>query len=251
MDGERLLAVARAEAICAGVAAADDHHALAGCENLRGRIERIARAAAILLRQKTILWTEFAGASNLIGWRFRSCFEEMTAYRESWAKVGSHAPHEEQYARERALFGMFTSGVSCVESACYALHSLASHPSVLGLSFGEKEQRACTPSILRERLAEETRAIKHVSALASVLESKQWALWIDFRNRMSHRANLPRIVRGAMGSDPPPAKAIQFAATSSTRALESDDSQFEEMFSWLPMSLRSVLIGGTHLATGT
>ncbi len=28
-------------------------------------------------------WAEFAGASNLIGWRFRSCFEAMSWYLES------------------------------------------------------------------------------------------------------------------------------------------------------------------------
>lgn len=28
-------------------------------------------------------WKEFGGASNLIGWRFRSCYEDMTQYIES------------------------------------------------------------------------------------------------------------------------------------------------------------------------
>ena len=52
MHGERLLAVDGAKAVGAGVAAADDDDALAGCENLERRIERVAMAALVLLRQE-------------------------------------------------------------------------------------------------------------------------------------------------------------------------------------------------------
>ena len=52
VDGDRLLAMHGAEAVGAGVAAADDDHALAGGENVFARRQDIAFAAAVLLRQK-------------------------------------------------------------------------------------------------------------------------------------------------------------------------------------------------------
>jgi hypothetical protein len=210
----------------------------------------MAAARAVLLPNKTEAWKEFAGASNLIGWRFRSSFEDMRTYIASWQKYGANVSFEEIYLRERALFGMFSSGVSCVESVCYASYALASHPSVLGLVFGEPEQRRCNPSQLRNALGSHSRAKALVSDLTALTNSNEWNLWVDLRNRMTHRSNLPRIIYAAVGSTPPPAKALQFAATSSTPAFEADESHLEALFLWLSKSLGQLLTGGRHLASG-
>ncbi len=52
MNRKRLLAMNRPQAIGAGVAATDNDHALARRENIGGRIERIAVAALVLLREE-------------------------------------------------------------------------------------------------------------------------------------------------------------------------------------------------------
>lgn len=210
--------------------------------------EFMAAAHAVLLPNRTEAWKEFAGASNLIGWRFRSSFEDMRTYIVSWQKFGANVSFEEIYLRERALFGMFSSGVSCVECVCYASYALASHPSILDLGFGEIEQRRCSPSRLEIALGSHSRAQALVSALSAVNNSKEWDLWVDLRNRMTHRSNLPRIISPAFGSTPPPAKAPQFAATSSTPAFEADESHLEALFLWLSESLSQLLTGGRHLA---
>jgi hypothetical protein len=72
--------------------------------------------------------------------------------------------------------------------------------------------------------------------------STEWKLWVKLRNRMSHRSNLPRSGYGAVGDEPPPAKALHFAATSSTPAFEADVSNLEGMFAWLASSLRKLLV---------
>lgn len=210
----------------------------------------MAAARSVLLPNKTEAWKEFAGASNLIGWRFRSSFEDMRAYIASWQKYGADVSFEEIYLRERALFGMFSSGVSCVESVCYASYALASHPSVLGLVFGESEQRRCKPSRLQNALGSHPRGQALVSALTALNNSNEWRLWDDLRNRMIHRSNLPQIIYGAVGSTPLPEKALQFAATSSTPAFEADESHLEALFLWLSKSLSQLLAGGRHLANG-
>ena len=65
---------------------------------------------------------------------------------------------------------------------------------------------------------------------------------------MTHRSNLPRIINAAFGSAPPPEKALQFAATSSTPAFEADVEHLEIMFNWLVNSLHLLLVEGKSFA---
>jgi len=197
---------------------------------------------------KSEAWKELGGASNLIGWRFRGCNDYMHQYLDSWKVHGANVSFEEIYLRERALFGMFTAGVSCIESTCYALNALASHPKLLGLPFGEPEQRRCNPTRLKETLSKYPQAQALVATLKVLTSSTEWALWVDLRNRMTHRSNLPRIINAAVGATPPPEKALYFAATSSTPAFEADLSHLEVMFAWLASSLRSLLEDGLAFA---
>ena len=210
----------------------------------------MASARSILLMPvMSEIWKEFGGASNLIGWRFRACHEDMTRYIKSWETYGANVSFEEMYLQERALFGMFSAGVSCIESTCYALHALASHPKLLDLPFGESEQRSCSPARVKERLSKYPSALALTDTLTVLTGSTEWALWVDLRNRMTHRSNLPRIVEFAGGSEPPPTKALYFAATSSTPAFQADVSHLEVMFTWLAQSLRNLLIEGQVFAS--
>lgn len=213
--------------------------------------EFMTAARAVLLPNVTNAWKEFAGASNLIGWRFRSCYEDMGTYVASWKAKGDNASFEELYLRERALFNMFVSGVSCIESTCYASYALSSHPAVLGLPFEEVEQRFCSPSQLCNALTPHKSGQVLVSVLSVILDSDEWRLWVDFRNRMAHRSNLPRIIYCAIGSPAPPAEALQFAATSSTQAFEADVDDLKAHFSWLSNSLGELLTGAHSLINNT
>jgi len=207
-----------------------------------------AARSIVLTPTKSDAWKELGGASNLIGWRFRGCHEDMNTYINSWKVHGANVSFEEIYLRERALFGMFTAGVSCIESTCYALNALASHPSLLGLPFGEREQRACSPARLQKSLSKHSEALALVTTLDVLTNSTEWTLWVDLRNRMTHRSNIPRIIQAAVGAEPPPAKALHFAATSSTPAFEADASHLETMFDWLASSLRNLLVAGLAFA---
>src|SRR6478735_3764138 len=136
-----------------------------------------AARSIVLTPTKSDSWKELAGASNLIGWRFRGCHEDMTKYIDSWKLHGANVSFEEIYLRDRALFGMFTAGVSCIESTCYALNALASHPTLLGLPFGQQEQRNCSPKQLKERLSKHAKAQALVSALEVLTSSNEWKWW--------------------------------------------------------------------------
>lgn len=207
-----------------------------------------AARSVMLVPTKSEAWTELGGASNLIGWRFRACHEDMRRYIESWREFGNNVSFEEIYLREKALFGMFTAGVSCIESACYALYALVSHPKLLALPFGEKEQLNCSPAELSKRLANFPDA-KALTAVLNLLKtSSEWKLWMALRNRMTHRSNLPRFIYGTVGSEPARMNAQYFSATSSTPAFVAGISEHQEMYFWLSNSLRTLLVEGCSLA---
>jgi len=207
----------------------------------------MAFARKVLLQpQKSAAWSEFAGASNLIAWRYRASYEDWQDYRAS-LENHSNPDHEELYRRERAMFGMFACGVSCIESAVYSLAALASHPSVLAIPFGMAEQRRCAPAALRGWVAPHASAAALTSALDRLLSANEWRLWVDLRNRMTHRSNLPRIIQGSVGAPPPPSKPINFAATSSTPLVEADTTDFDALHRWLASTLASLLVAGPTL----
>ncbi|WP_213361321.1 hypothetical protein [Brachymonas denitrificans] len=208
----------------------------------------MAAARRILLQpQKGSEWQEFAGASNLIGWRFRAAGEEWENYKRSWNELGVAVPHEGIYVREKALFNMFSAGVSCMDSTAYALAALASHPSVLALPFGAKEQRACSLNRLNDWLAQKAPATGLAAALRTICTSDEWKLWGDLRNRMSHRSNLPRIINASVGAPLPPAMALHFAATSSTPPVEGELPLFDALHTWLAKALQTLLLEGAAL----
>lgn len=206
-----------------------------------------AARRVLLIPKKGPEWSEFAGASNLIGWRYRASSEYRLAYKESWTTEGVTVDHEGAYRRERALFGMFSSGVASLESVTYALAALSSHPRVLAMPFGAQEQRFCSPTRLSKWLAPLPTATSMAAALTGIATSSEWKLWVDLRNRMTHRSDLPRVVFGAVGGTPPPAKALHFASTSSTPIFEGDLNTLDALHEWLSSSIATLLNEGAKL----
>jgi hypothetical protein len=220
-----------------------------------GSIEADESSFIALIASSTL--SEFLGATNLIAWRYRACAEYCDTYISSWQTFGPMPnSHEEGYQRQRALFGMFVSGVSCIESACYAIYAIASSPKVLWLPFAIEQQKNAGPRHLYGALkayAASANAAQLVQALRLIKESDEWKRWIELRNRMAHRTNIPHYSRASVFAGDPkaaPDVAVQFAQTSSTRPMEADDKTIASLFSWLRPTLESLLEGGRRLALG-
>ena len=210
----------------------------------------MAAARGVLLQpHKEPEWSEFAGASNLIGWRYRASSEDWLFYRQSWQTKGPAIDHEGIYCRERALFGMFTAGVACIESTTYALAALASHPRVASISFGSTERRGCNPKRLFDWLSPIPEAAALANALSTLCSSAEWKLWVNLRNRMTHRSNLPVMLFASVGGELPPAKALHFAATSSTPIVKGDLELFDSLHTWLTSTLTELLVEGSNLCS--
>lgn len=194
---------------------------------------------------------EFDGASNLIGWRFRTCVEDKESYMASWRQYGADVSFDALYERERLLFGTFVSGVSCIEAAVYACYALASHPKTLHLNFDVSVRRYRSgPKHFLKALKGTGRTLALVPVMEGLVSSDEWAVWTGFRNTMTHRSDLPRINYGAVGGPAPQANPLEFAATWSSKALSGDEVAFGELIDWLASRLEAILRAGSMLSTG-
>jgi len=196
------------------------------------------------------VWKEFGGASNLIGWRYRASFDAWREHRASVEAYGGGRNHEDVYEQERSLFLMFSAGVSCIESTTYALAAAASDSNVCGIAFTIKEQRSCSPSRLLSWLIPHAKAANLVASLQELLAAPEWVLWVELRNRMTHRSNLPRRHFASVGAPPPQVKPLNYAPTSSTPEVDADFSDWDALHQWLAQQLRKLLLAGTALVRG-
>lgn len=192
-------------------------------------------------------WKEFGGASNLIGWRYRASSDAWQELRESIEAHGHGRSMEEVYRQERSLFLMFSAGVSCIESMVYALAAAASDPKVCGITFTGTEQRACSPNRLLAWLTPHPKAPELVATLRSGLAAPEWTLWVELRNRMTHRSNLPRRIFASVGAPLPQVKPLNYAPTSSTPEVDADLADWDALHQWLGHQLKALLLSGTAL----
>ena len=195
-------------------------------------------------------WKEFGGASNLIGWRYRASFDAWREHRDSVEAHGGGRNHEDIFQQERSLFLMFSAGVSCIESTTYALAAAASDPTVCAIPFAGKDQRDCNPARLLAWLTPHAKAAELIAALQELVSSPEWKLWVDLRNRMTHRSNLPRRHFASVGSPPPQVNPLNYAPTSSTPEVDADFADWDALHQWLAQQLRKLLISGTALLSG-
>ncbi len=195
-------------------------------------------------------WKEFGGASNLIAWRYRASFDAWREYRAAVERHPGGRNHEDLYLQERSLFIMFTAGVSCIDSTTYALAAAASDPLVCGIAFAEREQRACSPSRLSTWLAPHSNAAALVVTLNSVVSATEWELWVDLRNRMTHRSNLPRRHFASVGAPLPKVNPLNYAPTSSTPEVDANLTDWDDLHAWLATKLRELLVSGAALLRG-
>src|SRR5262249_2222910 len=129
----------------------------------------------------------------------------------------------------------------------YAIYAFASHTSVLGLPFGPRERFSANLTGLRSAVAAVDSTHHIVPTLDTILADPNWRIWTQLRNRMTHRGNLPRVIRGSTGGSAPPGFAMEFAATSSSDAVRVDELGFDALMAWLPAKLELLLQAGAAL----
>lgn len=200
------------------------------------RFQRVARDV-LTVRADATHWKEWGGASNLIAWRFKGAWDDWCQYKNIERIHGRRGGMEEVFEQDKRLFGMFSSGVSSLESACYSIAATLSASSMLGLNFSEAQQRRCSPASLCSWLEELPTADGISMCLRRCTGASEWTMWKDVRNRLAHRSNLPRIHNLAVGALAPAEPALNFGVTTSTPRIEKELQDFDRLHSWLGIEL--------------
>lgn len=117
--------------------------------------------------------------------------------------------------------------------------------------FGEDEQRKCSPSQLLKWLRQNHKAAALVAVLERVTEAPEWKRYVELRNRMTHRSNLPRRSFASMGGPLPKVNPINYAPTSTTKEIDADFVAWDALHRWLADSLRELLVAGVVLLSST
>jgi hypothetical protein len=192
---------------------------------------------------------EQLGASNLIAWRFRQAWEKWESLKNFAVRTPNGGNHEDQYVTDDRMFGMLTAIVSCIESTTYSISAVASLSSVVGFSFATKaEQRnGSDPERLAKLIATSPKASALNAELTALANAAEWKLFVDLRNRVSHRSNLSRPGFAAVGAPLPPPIQFHFSATTSSPEIAMTLADFEAKLNWFTTTLRRMLVAALAL----
>jgi hypothetical protein len=192
----------------------------------------------------SITWQEFSAAWMALAYRFLDVTHFDHEFRESIAQFGTAPEMPEKYRQERLLFGFFVSGLSAIESFCYGLCTIAweAAPSKLSLaSHGQK--KGVSPESTCRRFNAHFPSSQVTADLCALVQSSEYAEWVDIRNALAHRASPARkhyVFLGAAAGERRP---------SEWGAITLDDQTTATRRAWLRDSIATLLVGAGRFAS--
>lgn len=191
---------------------------------------------------------EHLSASNLTAWRFRHAQESWNAIKALVQSAPNGGSHEDQYQMDCEMFEMLTAVISCVESTIYSISAVASLASVVGFVFDASAQKkGSDPTWLATKVSTHPKGGALCTELNALAASAEWKFFLDLRNRVSHRSNLSRVVRAAVGVPLPTPVPFHFSKTSNTPEIVMTIADFEARHVWFAATLRRLLIAARSL----
>ena len=136
-------------------------------------------------------WYQFAAGWNAVAYRFLSCAESNSDFISSIIKYGNSPSPPERYNQEKLIFNFFVSGLSAIDSLCYALYSACSILDRINFPISNKDDlRRVTIESTTKRLTKSTLQNKGgiVKSLKSLIESPEYKDWKEKRNILAHRS---------------------------------------------------------------
>jgi hypothetical protein len=138
-------------------------------------------------------WREFACAWNAVAYRFCSCAEHDVAFTEAMKRPEKFSKSHEIYIQERELFCFFVSGMSVIESTCYALFAVGSMLDVRTFPIATPEdKRKINPEMTADKFGSAFAFESISSILQQLIGSEDYQEWKTMRNIISHRSAPPR-----------------------------------------------------------
>lgn len=140
-------------------------------------------------------WREFASAWNAVAFRFCSCAEHDVAFTEAMKRPEKFSKSHEIYIQERELFGFFVSGLSVIDSTCYALFAVGSMLDVQTFPIATSDdKKKITSEMTADKFGSAFKSERISSVLRQLIDSKDYQEWKTIRNIISHRSAPPRTI---------------------------------------------------------
>ena len=128
----------------------------------------------------------FASGWNAVRYRYLACTDHDRDFTHS---IQQEQTHLERYHQERDLFGFFVTGLSTIESLCFALHAIGSiiNPTKFRIRT-DQDLTKIDPAKTARRFAASFQADSLTTALEHWTNSEEFAEWRRLRNILAHRA---------------------------------------------------------------
>ncbi len=150
-------------------------------------------------------WGKFAASWNGVCYRFRACTDHSHMFTEA---ITAQQDSESRYIQERELFSFFVSGLSVIESFCFALFALGRMLQPLDFPLlsdeDERKVKPCETSKKYQELFPNDEISQELARLVGVsISSKdksckgadtQYTEWLNVRNILAHRASTTRLI---------------------------------------------------------
>ena len=192
---------------------------------------------------------EFSRAMGCVVFRYRSCLEALSRMLEDWHASKGQLSHEGQYAQQRDLFTFFSSGLSAIESNCYACYVIAAklHPDRLHWEEQKTRRLQTEPRKLPDLLKSVYPRHQLCITLESLSKSQEWKVWNDIRNTMIHRSLQSRLVEACGGGTPSLNQMVKYASSWSNPELRADENEMWCKLSWLSGQIGEICTTGSTL----
>jgi len=130
-------------------------------------------------------WAHYAGAWNAVAYRFISCTQHDELFTRSVERHGCSPQSPERFIQEKELFGFFVTGLSSLESFCYAAYAIAA--MVDALNFPLSRPRDIIPEKTSATFSNTFPAEPLTVALNKLVNDHSFSDWKDVRNILAHR----------------------------------------------------------------
>ena len=163
--------------------------------------EAVQSRISPLLESHKPQWTEYAIAWEAVANRFRTCAEHDEAFTQS-IRTNTDAPQQpERYYQGRDLFGFFITGLSAIESACYALYAIASMLDDVYFPIKKAgNKRNINPESTANRFRTTFPNEEISRALNRMVNGQEYEDWKELRNILAHRGAPGRHIHRTIGS---------------------------------------------------
>lgn len=135
--------------------------------------------------------------------RFLWCDHYDNEFSESFNRAGGAPRQDERTIQERAVFAFFSTGLSAIDTYCYALYAMGSMVTPDRFPVATKgDLKRINPFTTKDKFTAEFPTDRISACLSGVIGDKVFREWKNVRNDLIHCSAPGRIIQVSVGAPP-------------------------------------------------